>query len=659
MIDLAVFVLAVGAFAVTIIVYLTVRTLRQDSGTDRMRQIAHYIELGTDAYIKRQFKTIAILIPFLAAAIFWFFGWKTMVAFLSGSLLSLLAGYIGMSIAVRANVRTVSAAMKSPSTALRFAFLAGAITGLSVTSLSLLGVNVLRMTIDDLQALVGFGFGGSMAALFAQIGGGIYTKSADVGADLVGKLEEDIPEDDPRNPAVIADLVGDNVGDCAGRGSDMFQSFSDDMVTGMILGVAFSWRYGPNAVLFPVAMQATGILASIVGMSLVRQWRGISPSRSLLIGLTATALSSAIGLYIISTALLNDFTIFLAGLSGLVAMLISIFVTEYYTGPDNRPVRQLAKISRGGAAINIISGLSYGLQSAIMPVLAVMGSVVFSYAVSGNSLYAIVVANIGTDLMTAFIMSSDAFGPMVDNAHGIAQMSEASAETKKTLVSLDAIGNTMKASTKAYAMASGTVTAFVIFATYFQTANITHFEFTSPYALAALFVGVSLPYLFSSFTIGSTATGAFRVADEVRRQFREIKGLREGTAVPDYARCVDIAATVALKEMVTPGVMAFAIPTLVGLLLGPEELGALIIGAIASAALLGFFFNNVGATFDNAKKFVEAYGEIGSVDHKATVVGDTVGDPLKDVAGPSLLIFMKLLGMTSLLLLPIMIRFAH
>ena len=658
MIDLTVFVLAVGAFAVTIIVCLTVRTLRQDSGTDRMRQIAHYIELGTDAYIKRQFKTIAILIPFLAAAIFWFFGWKTMAAFLSGSLLSLLAGYIGMSIAVRANVRTVSAAMKSPSTALRFAFLAGAITGLSVTSLSLLGVNVLRMTIDDLQALVGFGFGGSMAALFAQIGGGIYTKSADVGADLVGKLEEDIPEDDPRNPAVIADLVGDNVGDCAGRGSDMFQSFSDDMVTGMILGVAFSWRYGPNAVLFPVAMQATGILASIVGMSLVRQWRGISPSRSLLIGLTATALSSAIGLYIISTALLNDFTIFLAGLSGLVAMLISIFVTEYYTGPDNRPVRQLAKISRGGAAINIISGLSYGLQSSILPVLAVMGSVVFSYAVSGNSLYAIVVANIGTDLMTAFIMSSDAFGPMVDNAHGIAQMSEASAETKKTLVSLDAIGNTMKASTKAYAMASGTVTAFVIFATYFQTANITHFEFTSPYALAALFVGVSLPYLFSSFTIGSTATGAFRVADEVRRQFREIKGLREGTAVPDYARCVDIAATVALKEMVTPGVMAFAIPTLVGLLLGPEELGALMIGAIASAALLGFFFNNVGATFDNAKKFVEAYGEMGSVDHKATVVGDTVGDPLKDVAGPSLLIFMKLLGMTSLLLLPIMIRFA-
>ena len=658
MIDLTVFVLAVGAFAVTIIVCLTVRTLRQDSGTDRMRQIAHYIELGTDAYIKRQFKTIAILIPFLAAAIFWFFGWKTMAAFLSGSLLSLLAGYIGMSIAVRANVRTVSAAMKSPSTALRFAFLAGAITGLSVTSLSLLGVNVLRMTIDDLQALVGFGFGGSMAALFAQIGGGIYTKSADVGADLVGKLEEDIPEDDPRNPAVIADLVGDNVGDCAGRGSDMFQSFSDDMVTGMILGVAFSWRYGPNAVLFPVAMQATGILASIVGMSLVRQWRGISPSRSLLIGLTATALSSAIGLYVISTALLNDFTIFLAGLSGLVAMLISIFVTEYYTGPDNRPVRQLAKISRGGAAINIISGLSYGLQSSILPVLAVMGSVVFSYAVSGNSLYAIVVANIGTDLMTAFIMSSDAFGPMVDNAHGIAQMSEASAETKKTLVSLDAIGNTMKASTKAYAMASGTVTAFVIFATYFQTANITHFEFTSPYALAALFVGVSLPYLFSSFTIGSTATGAFRVADEVRRQFREIKGLREGTAVPDYARCVDIAATVALKEMVTPGVMAFAIPTLVGLLLGPEELGALMIGAIASAALLGFFFNNVGATFDNAKKFVEAYGEMGSVDHKATVVGDTVGDPLKDVAGPSLLIFMKLLGMTSLLLLPIMIRFA-
>lgn len=658
MIDLAIFVLAVGAFAVAVTIYLIRRTLRQASGTDRMRQIAHYIELGTDAYIKRQFKTIAVLIPFLAAAILWFFGWKTMVAFVSGSMLSLLAGYIGMSIAVRANVRTVGAAMKSPGTALRFAFLAGAVTGLSVTSLSLLGVNVLRITVDDLQALVGFGFGGSLAALFAQIGGGIYTKSADVGADLVGKLEEGIAEDDPRNPAVIADLVGDNVGDCAGRGSDMFQSFSDDMVTGMILGVAFSWRYGSNAVLFPVVMQATGILASIVGMSLVRRWRGVSPSRSVLIGLAATALSSTIGLYMISMILLNDFTVFLAGLSGLAAMLISIFVTEYYTGPDNKPVRQLAKISRGGAAINIISGLSYGLQSSILPVLAVMGSIVFSYAITGSSLYGIVVANLGTDLMTAFIMSSDAFGPMVDNAHGIAQMSEASAETKKTLESLDAVGNTMKASTKAYAMASGTVTAFVIFATYFETAKITHFEFTSPYALAALFIGVCLPYLFSSFMLGSTATGAFRMADEVRRQFREIRGLREGKAVPDYAKCVDIAATVALREMVTPGVMAFAIPVLVGLLLGPEELGALMIGAIASAATLGFFFNNVGAQFDNAKKFVEAYGVLGSVDHKATIVGDTVGDPLKDVAGPSLLIFMKLLGMTSLLLLPIITKFS-
>lgn len=656
MIDPAVFIIAAGTLAVATIAYLTLRTLRQETGTGRMRQIAHYIELGTDAYIKRQFKAIAVLIPLLAAAIFWFFGWKTAVAFLSGSLLSLVAGYIGMGIAVRANVRTVVAATRSPGTALRLAFLAGAVTGLSVTSLSLLGVNLLRLTLDDLQAMVGFGFGGSLAALFAQIGGGIYTKSADVGADLVGKLEEDIPEDDPRNPAVIADLVGDNVGDCAGRGSDMFQSFSDDMVTGMILGAAFSWRYGPNAVLFPLAMQATGILSSMIGISLVRHWKKVSPLRSLLIGLAATALSGAVGLYLVSTALLNDFAIFLAGLSGLAAMLVSILVTEYYTGPENNPVRQLAKISRGGAAINIISGLSYGLQSSILPVLAVMGTVVFSYAVAGGSLYAIVAANVGTDLMTAFVMSSDAFGPIVDNAHGIAQMSGASGETKKGLESLDAIGNTMKASTKAYAMASGTVTAFVIFATYFQTANITHFEFTSPFALAALFVGVSLPYLFSSFTVGSTATGAFRMAEEVRRQFREIRGLREGRADPDYAKCVDIATTVALKEMVAPGVMAFAAPALVGLLLGPEELGALIVGAVASAALLGFFFNNVGAAFDNAKKFVEAYGVLGSIDHKATVVGDTVGDPLKDVAGPSLLIFMKLIGMTSLLLLPVIAR---
>jgi len=648
------FALGVGILALAVVAVLTAFVLSQDTGTDRMRQVARYISIGTSAYLGRQVRAIALFIPLLAVAILLAFGWKTSLAFLAGVSLSLLAGYVGISIAIRSNVRTASAAAKSSWGPLRLAFMGGAVTGLSVTALSLIGLFTLRLGLDDLRALVGFGFGGSLAALFAQIGGGIYTKSADVGADLVGKVEEAIPEDDPRNAAVIADLVGDNVGDCAGRGSDLFQSFSDDIVTGMILGSAFVWKYGSAAVVFPLVMQGMGILASLLGIAMVREWRGLGPSRSLLLGLLTSASASTIGLYVISDLLMNDVTIFLSGLSGIVAMLIAIFVTEYYTGLGNRPVRQIAKISRGGAAINIIAGLSYGLQSSILPVLAVISAIVFSYIVSGQSLYAIVMANIGTDLMTAFIMSSDAFGPIVDNAHGIVQMSGASPEAKRNLEFLDAVGNTMKASTKAYAMASGTITAFVIFATYFQTAGISSFPLTNPFSLASLFAGVTLPFLFSSFTVGATATGAFRMVDEVRRQFREIPGLREGRATPDYAKCVDVATGVALQEMVIPGVMAFVTPTVVGLVAGREALGALIVGAVASSALLGFFFNNVGATFDNAKKFIETYGEVGSQDHRAAVVGDTVGDPLKDVAGPSLLIFMKLLGMTSLLLLPLL-----
>ncbi len=506
-------------------------------------------------------------------------------------------------------------------------------------------------------ALIGFGFGASLAALFAQIGGGIFTKSADIGADLVGKIEMEIPEDDPRNPAVVADLVGDNVGDCAGRGSDLFQTFSGDITTGMLMGVLFLTQYGPNGIIFPFILEAVGVLASIFGIGLVRQWNWISATGSLMIGLVATAIMSLVGLFFLSTMFLNDVSLFFAGLFGVSAMLVCIIITLYYTGLGRGPVHHVAESSQAGSALNLITGLSTGLGTPLLPMIAVLAAVVGSFVITGESLYGLVVANIGTDFALAFIMASDAFGPITDNAAGIAEMSGISGQASETLNGLDAVGNTMKAATKGYAMASGTITSFLIFATYFATANISVVSIGNPYAIAALFLGVVLPLPLVSLTMRATADGAFKMVDEVRLQFKEKLGLKEGKVPPDYARCIDIATKNALSKMVFPGIIVIVTPIVVGLLFGPTALGMLLIGATASAAMLGFFFNNTGALLDNAKKLVESglYGGKNSDTHKAAVVGDTVGDPLKDVAGPAVLIFMKLLGMTALLVLPLLL----
>jgi K(+)-stimulated pyrophosphate-energized sodium pump len=625
-----------------------------------MKEVNGYIVVGTGAYLKRQVKTIFLAIPWLAALLSYFFGWQTSLTFICGVFLSLLAGFIGMNVAVRANVRVTSASMKSSASTFRISFLGGAVTGLLVTGISMLGLYVLRLIFsgpNDIQVLVGFGFGASLAALFAQIGGGIFTKSADIGADLVGKLEEEIPEDDPRNPAVVADLVGDNVGDCAGRGSDLFQTFSDDIVTGMILGVLFVSKYGPNAIIFPFVLEAVGVVASMIGISIVRERRRMSYSTVLYIGLLTTAITGAAGLFVLANFMMNDFTLFLAGVFGIIAMLASTFVALYYTGLGSKPVKQTAECSKGGPAINVITGLSFGLQSPIVPIVAVVASIAAAYAITGGSPYALIVANISTDIIITFIMASDTFGPITDNAAGIAEMAGVSGEADKTLESLDAVGNTMKAATKAYAMASGTYTSFAIFATYFAAAKIVGIDVTTPYAIAGLFIGVALPFPLASLTISATAKGAFKMVDEVRRQFKEIIGLREGKATPDYAKCIDISTKFALTQMVLPGLLAVAVPIAVGFLFGVVPLGTLLVGATASSAMLGFFFNNTGALLDNAKKLHELgeCGGKGSESHKASVVGDTIGDPLKDVAGPSVLIFMKLLGMTALLLLPALI----
>jgi K(+)-stimulated pyrophosphate-energized sodium pump len=655
--DPLLFAFGVGMLAILAASIITRWILKRDSGTPRMQEVSSYIILGTNAYLRRQFRTIILVIPWLAIIILLLFGWSTSLAFVCGVLLSLFAGYVGITVAVRANVRTANAARHSSSATLKTGFLGGAVMGLAVPGISLVALFLIYVTLNDIPALVGFGFGASLAALFAQIGGGIFTKSADIGADLVGKIEMEIPEDDPRNPAVVADLVGDNVGDCAGRGSDLFQTFSGDITTGMLMGVLFLAQYGHNGIIFPFILEAVGVLASLFGIGLVRQWKRVSATGSLVIGLISTAVLSLVGLFFLSTMFLDDVSLFFAGLLGVAAMLVCITITLYYTGLGRGPVHHVAESSQAGPALNLITGLSTGLGTPLLPMIAVLAAVVGSFVVTGHSLYGLVITNIGTDFALAFIMASDAFGPITDNAAGIAEMSGISGQASETLHDLDAVGNTMKAATKGYAMASGTVTSFLIFATYFATAGISVVSIENPYAIAALFLGVVLPLPLVSLTIRATANGAFKMVDEVRRQFKETVGLKEGKVSPDYANCIDIATKNALSTMVLPGIISIVTPIVVGLLFGPTALGMLLIGATASAAMLGFFFNNTGALLDNAKKLVESglYGGKKSDTHKATVVGDTVGDPLKDVAGPSVLIFMKLLGMTALLVLPLLL----
>ena len=621
----------------------------------RITQISDYIRMGTATYLNTQFRVILVFLPVLAFTIFYFLGWEASATFVFGAVMSILSAYSVMMLVVRVHARVTDEAKRSSLTAFRVAFMGGSLMGLSVPVLSLAGVTVMFLLLRDPNLLVGFGFGASLIALFAQVGGGIFTKAADIGADLVGKVEQGIPEDDPRNPAVIADLVGDNVGDCAGRGSDLFQSFSGDMITGMMLGAAFVSRYGYNAIIFPLLLPVAGYLASVTGVLLVRQLR-LDPARSILAGLMTTFVLCSVGSYILVIQLLKDIALFYSILSGLTAVLISILVAQYYTGYQGKPVRTIAEASQRGAAINLITGLAYAFKNPMYPVASVIGASVFSYIISGNSLYAIALANIGTDLMIGFIMSADAFGPIVDNANGVAGMAH-EGKAAENLLLLDAVGNSMKAYTKALSMTTGTLTAFAVFITYFELAGVKRLSLINPWNVAAIFVGVTLSFLVASLTIGSTAKTAQMMVDEVRKQFRN-PGVMDGTVEPNYAKPIEISTRNALKEMTWPGLIAIVPPVVTGLLLGAETLVALLIGITVSSVALAVFFNNGGAAFDNAKKLIEKglYGGKGSDAHKAAVVGDTVGDPMKDVAGPSLIIYMKLVGLTALLLLPLLVK---
>jgi len=657
---------------------LATRILKQETGPEKMQEIAEAIREGAMAFLKRQYGTIATFALVLALVIFliyvttgkFAYGWHTSLAFILGALCSSISGYVGMYISVRANVRTAAAAQKGLNAALVTAIRGGAVSGILVVALSLLGVagifalyrgfaNPTQVPLD----IVGFGFGASFVALFAQLGGGIYTKAADVGADLVGKVEAGIPEDDPRNPAVIADLVGDNVGDCAGRGADLFESTAAENIGAMVLGIALFPAFGINGIIFPLAARAFGLIASIIGVLYVKVREDEDPMTGLNRGYLITTILAAIGFAAATQILLKEHWVyfFICGLVGILTSFAFVYITQYYTDYRYRPVQEIAKASETGPATNIISGFSVGLESTGLPVLTISIALLAAYALGRASglaeggLYGTAVATMGMLSTCAYILAMDTFGPITDNAGGIVEMSGATAEIRKKTDRLDSVGNTTKALTKGYAVGSAALAAFLLFSAYLTDVHLHSVDLAKPIVFVGGMIGAMLVFIFSSFAIRAVGRAAYYIINDVRRQFKERPGILAGTEKPSYAEAVDICTRGALKEMVLPGLTAVIVPLLVGFLLGPEAVGAtLMIGTIAGV-VLALVLNNGGGSWDNAKKYIEAgaYGGKGSFAHKAGVVGDTVGDPFKDTAGPSLHVLIKLLSTLTLVFAPL------
>jgi len=675
-----------GAIGLLFAGYLTWSIFRRDTGTPEMEEIGNAIKEGAMAYLARQYKTIAIISVILAIVIAVGIGPEVSIAFLLGAFFSALSGYIGMYVSVKSNIRTASAARRTLNEALVVSFRGGAVSGIAVVALSLLGVaglfiayDVFFGTRDALFYAVGYAFGASFAALFAQLGGGIYTKAADVGADLVGKVEEGIPEDDPRNPAVIADLVGDNVGDCAGRGADLFESTAAENIGAMILGLSLWTVTGESGwIFFPLVVRAFGLLASLVGIITVKLRReDENPMSALNRGYYITCILAAIFFYYCVDVLLGSVYFFYCGLVGIVLSIVIVYITQYYTAGEWRPVKEIAKASETGPATNIITGFSIGLETTAMPIVAIAAGLLSSYylgtlaAPAGvdpfvSGLYGTAVATMGMLATCAFVLAEDTFGPITDNAGGIVEMSDQTEEVRERTDRLDAIGNTTKALTKGYAMGSAALAAFLLFAAYFEeVANLTGkslpevfiVDLAQPTVFVGGMVGAMLVFLFASLAIRAVGKAAYNMINEVRRQFREIPGLLQGTAKPLYGRCVDIATKGALKAMVLPGILPVVVPVAFGLLFASlgvdttvQAVGALLMVGTIAGVLLATVMNNGGGAWDNAKKYIEAghHGGKGTEAHNAAVVGDTVGDPFKDTAGPSLHVLVKLLSTITL-----------
>jgi K(+)-stimulated pyrophosphate-energized sodium pump len=686
------FSVLVSVVALVFAAYFAKYVLRQGSGTVEMQQIAEAIREGAEAFLKRQYWTIGLMTLGLALLMFILYGflkgWDTSTkmtfAFVLGAVCSALSGYIGMYISIRANVRTANATRTNLGQALVIALRGGAVSGVTVVALSLLGVGGLYYFYGGMTdpekvpfLIVGYGFGASFVALFAQLGGGIYTKAADVGADLVGKIEAGIPEDDPRNPAVIADLVGDNVGDCAGRGADLFESTAAENIGAMILGVALFPTFGIQGIMFPLVARALGLIASIIGIMTVRSAEDEDPMAALNRGYYIATVLATIGFFLATWQMLGSywFWFFLAGLTGIITSLLFVYITEYYTEQRYRPVRSIAESSQTGPATNIITGFAVGLECTALPTLVISGALIFSYYCgiwSGvtdlqghpiGGLYGTALATMGMLSTCAYILAMDTFGPITDNAGGIIEMSQADEEIRKKTDRLDAVGNTTKALTKGYAIGSAALAAFLLFSAYMDEVTTLTGQVFDIVNLAKIHVfvggllGAMLVFLFSGLAIRAVGRAAYYVINEVRRQFREHAGIMRGEMKPDYARCVDIVTAGALREMVIPGFLAVGMPIAVGLILGAEAVAALLMVGTITGILLATLMNNGGGAWDNAKKYIESglYGGKGSETHKAAVVGDTVGDPFKDTAGPSLHVLIKLLATITLVMAPLFI----
>lgn len=669
-----IFALVSSVVAIVYGLFLIKVVMSKSAGDSKMQEIATAIQEGAKAYLNRQYKTIGIIAIglFLIIGFVPMLGWMMAISFLFGAILSALAGYIGMNVSVRANVRTTEEAKKGLKEALDLAFKGGTVTGLLVVGLALLGVTLFYIVATKIagasavRSLIGLSFGASLISVFARLGGGIFTKAADVGADLVGKLEAGIPEDDPRNPAVIADNVGDNVGDCAGMAADLFETYAVTSVATMLLGSLVFSNFN-NAIIFPLAIGGVSILSTIIGTWFVRLGKNKNIMGALYKGLAVSAILSAIGFYPITKWLMSGQTnysvgaLYMSALIGIIVTALIIVITEYYTSTKYNPVKSIAKASLSGHGTNVIQGLAISMKSTALPLLSIVFGILASYHF--GQLYGVAVAAMSMLSLTGIIVAIDSFGPITDNAGGIAEMANLPESVRAVTDPLDAVGNTTKAVTKGYAIGSAGLAALVLFSSYTQEfAQVGHklnFDLGNPLVIAGLLIGGLLPYYFGALCMEAVGKAAGKVVEEVRRQFREIKGIMTGEGKPDYATCVDIVTTGAIKQMILPALIPVLVPILVGFILGPEALGGVLVGSIVTGIFLAISMTSGGGAWDNAKKYIELgnHGGKGSDAHKAAVTGDTVGDPYKDTAGPAINPMIKILNIIALILVPILITF--